>query len=200
MEFNINDDVKGVKRHIKRSQMRLLPKVAAKAINKTLFQIMDAEKAQMLKKLDRPNPFTQKAFKINMAKVRGKLGDIEGNIHIQPNRWKYLKWVVDGGVKTGNLGVPIKGNAKLNKYGNIAGRGKDRYVKGKKQFRATINGIDGVWQRFGGKRNPQLKLMVVFKRSLNYYPIFPFYKIADGLARNRIKGNLRKAYKRLGKR
>jgi hypothetical protein len=105
---------------------------------------------------------------------------------------------VDGGTKTGRLGVPIKANAKLNKYGNIAGRGKGRYVKGKKQFQAVINGVDGVWEKTGGKRNPKLKLVVVFKRSLNYQKIFPFYKIADKLARNMFQRNMAYALRKLG--
>ena len=196
--FNIKGDLKKIKKHLNWTQKRLLPQASVKAINKTLFQIMDAEKAQLHKKLDRPNKFTQKAFRINMAKRHPHT--IEGDIHIQPNRWKYLKWVVDGGTKTGSLGVPIKGNAKLNAYGNIPGRGKDRYVKGKKQFRATINGVDGVWLKTGGKRNPGLKLMVVFKRSLNYKKIFPFYKIADKLARNMFERNMAYALRKLGSR
>jgi hypothetical protein len=186
--FNIKGDLKPITKHLNRTQKKLLPQASAKAINKTLFQIMDAEKAQLHKKLDKPNKFTQKAFKINMAKVN----TLHGDIHIQPNRWWYLKWVVDGGTKTGKLGVPIKGNAVLNAFGNIPGTGykNNRYVKGKKQFRATINGIDGVWLKTGGKRNPGLKLMVIFKRSLTYKKIFPFYKIADSLARNMFQRNM----------
>ncbi len=196
--FDIKGDLKAIRKDLNRTQKKLLPQATVKAINKTLFQIMDAEKAQLHKKLDKPNPFTQKAFKINMAKPNQHT--IEGDIHIQPNRWKYLKWAVDGGTKTGELGVPIKANAKLNKYGNIPGRGKDRYIKGKKQFRATINGVDGVWAKTGGKNNPKLKLMVVFKRSLNYKKIFPFHKIADRLATNMFKRNIAYALRKPGSR
>jgi hypothetical protein len=192
--FDIKGDLKAIRKDLNRTQKKLLPQATVKAINKTLFQIMDAEKAQLLTKLDRPNPFTQKAFKINMAKAN----TLQGDIHIQPNRWKYLKWVVDGGTKTGKLGVPIKANAKLNKYGNIPGRGRARYIKGKKQFRAVINGVDGVWEKTGGKKNPGLKLMVIFKGSLTYKKIFPFYKIADKLARNMFQRNMAYALRKLG--
>jgi hypothetical protein len=194
--FNIKGDLKNITKHLKRSQKKLLPQASAKAINKTLFQIMDAEKAQLLTKLDRPNPFTLKAFKINMARVN----TLHGDIHIQPNRWKYLKFAVDGGTRTGRLPVPIKANAKLNKYGNIPGRGRARLVKGKKQFQAVINGVDGIWEKTGGKKNPGLKLVVVFKRSLNYQKIFPFYKIADKLARNMFQRNMDYALRKLGDR
>ena len=158
--FNIKGDLKGIKKHLNRTQKKLLPKATVNAINKTLFQIMKAEKAQMVKKLDRPKPWTLKGFKINMAKPNKWI--IKGDISIQTNRWWYLKWVVDGGTKRGELGVPIKGNAVLNAFGNIPGKGygKKRYAKGKNQFRATINGVDGVWLKTGGKRNPKLKLMV----------------------------------------
>ena len=191
--FNVKGDLKEIKKSLTRLEKKHMPTATAKAINNTLFQIMDAEKAQIPKKFDRPTNFTVKAFKINMAKINRMYGDI----HIKPEQWKYLKYQIDGGTRRGRIGVPIKGNAVLNKFGNIPGRGKGRFIKGKKQFAAKLNGTDGVWMKTGGKKNPGLKLMVKFKDSVTYAGgLFPFHKIADGVTKNKFKRNFQKQIKR----
>jgi len=66
--FNVKGDMKPIIKHLDKTQKKQIPFAAAQAINNTLFDIMKAEKAQLPKKLDRPTPFTMKAFKINKAK------------------------------------------------------------------------------------------------------------------------------------
>ena len=118
--FNIKGDMKPIIKHLNKTQKKQIPFAAAQAINSTLFNIMKAEKAQLQKKLDRPTPFTLSAFKINKAKKTKLIGDI----HIQPERYKYLKYQIEGGTRSAtNIGVPTV-NAKLNKYGNIPARRK----------------------------------------------------------------------------
>ena len=180
--FKIKGDMKPITRGLTKMQSKLIPSAAAKAINKTLFQIMDAEKAQMPKKLDRPTPFTVKAFKINMAKQHQLYGDI----HIKPIQWGYLQYQVEGGTSVNRVDIPTS-NLKLNKYGNIPGK-RTGYVKGNK-FIKTIGGIKGVWKKTGGKRNSKLKLLVVLDKTVTYRKRFPFYKIAGGVARARFQRN-----------
>jgi len=187
--FNVKGDMKEIKKHLRRSEKKMIPEASMKAINKTLFQIMDAEKAQIVKKLDRPTRFTVNSFKINMAK-RHKL---RGDIHIRPTQWKYLKYQIEGGTQQ-NVDVPTP-KLKLNKFGNIAGK-RTGYVKGKR-FINTIGGVKGVWNRTGGKKNPKLNLLVVLDKTVTYRKRFPFKKIADGVARNRFKRNFIKVMQRM---
>ena len=184
--FNVKGDLKPLIKHMSKVQKKQIPFAAANAINATLFDVMKAEKAQMPKKLDRPTPYTMKAFKINKAKKTMLVGDI----HIMPERYKYLKYAIEGGTRTGNIGVPTK-HAKLNKYGNISMR-KKGLIKNKKQFIQTINGLSGVWER----SKHGTKLMVAFENSVTYKKRFPFYKIAEAVARKKFQRNFKKSLAR----
>ena len=184
--FNVKGDMKPIIKHLNKTQKKQIPFAAAQAINNTLFDIMKAEKAQLPKKLDRPTPFTMKAFKINKAKKTELIGDI----HVMPERYKYLKYAIEGGTRTGNIGVPTR-HSKLNKYGNIPMR-KKGLIKNKRQFIQTINGVSGVWE----KSKSGLKLMVAFEKTVSYEKRFSFYKIADGIARKKFQRNFQKTLKR----
>ena len=180
--FNVKGDLKKVTKHLNKMQKKQIAFASAQAINETLFSILKAEKAQLPKKLDKPTPYTMKAFKVDKAKKTS----LHGNVHVMPARYKYLKYAIEGGTRTGNIGVPTN-NSKLNKYGNIPMR-KKGLIKNKKQFIKTINGLSGVWER--SKKGT--KLMVAFENSVTYKKRFPFFKIADGIARRTFQRNLAK--------
>ena len=173
-------------KHMSKVQKRQIPFAAANAINTTLFDILKAEKAQMPKKLDRPKSYSVNAFKVNKAKKSMLVGDI----HVMPERYKYLKYAIEGGTRTGNIGVPTK-HAKLNKFGNIPMR-KKGLIKNKKQFIQTINGVSGVWER----SKQGTKLMVAFENSVTYKKRFPFFKIAEAVARKKFQRNFKKSLAR----
>ena len=184
--FNVKGDLKPMMKHMSKVQKRQIPFAAANAINTTLFDILKAEKAQMPKKLDRPKSYSVNAFKVNKAKKSMLVGDI----HVMPERYKYLKYAIEGGTRTGNIGVPTK-HAKLNKFGNIPMR-KKGLIKNKKQFIQTINGVSGVWER----SKQGTKLMVAFENSVTYKKRFPFFKIAEAVARKKFQRNFKKSLAR----
>ena len=66
--FNIKGDLKPITKHLTKLQKKQMPFAAATAINDTLKQVVKAEQMQIVKRLDRPTPFTVKAFKIKWAK------------------------------------------------------------------------------------------------------------------------------------
>ena len=144
--FNIKGSLKPIMKGLSKTQKKQIPFASAQAINTTLFQIMKAEKVQLPKKLDKPTPFTINAFAINKAKKTSLVGDI----HVRPNRYKYLKYAIEGGTRTGNIGVPTYA-AKLNKFGNITGR-RTGLVKKKSQWIGKVNGKSGVWEKSKGGR------------------------------------------------
>ena len=184
--FNVKGDLKPLIKHMSKVQKRQIPFAAANAINATLFDVMKAEKAQMPKKLDRPTPYTMKAFKINKAKKSMLVGDI----HVMPERYKYLKYAIEGGTRTGNVLVPSR-TAKLNKFGNIAGL-KDGYKLKKNQYKGKIGNTYGVWE----KTKTKTKLVILFTKSATYKKRFPFFKIADGVARKKFQRNFKKSLAR----
>jgi len=84
--LNIKGDLKNITRHLNRVQKKQIPFAASLAINNTLKQVVKAEKAQIVKKLDRPTPFTVNAFKINWSKKHR----LHGEVVIKPAQWNYL--------------------------------------------------------------------------------------------------------------
>lgn len=184
--FNIKGDMKPITKHLTKLQKKQIPFAASKAINDTLKQVVKAEQVQMPKKLDRPTPFTSKAFRIKYAKKH----TLHGEVQIKPIQWEYLKYQIEGGTRT-KTRIPVPtSQAKLNKYGNIPGK-RHGLVRNKKQFMNDR----GVWERYGGKKNRKAKLVVAFENSVSYRKRFPFYKIADGVARSRFKKNLQRSIK-----
>ena len=184
--FNIKGDLKVIRKSLSRLQKKQIPFAASLAINATLFDIRKAEVAQIYKKLDRPTKFTAKGFLVNKSRKT----NLTGSIEIPANRWKYMKYQVEGGTRTRNVIVPTNAS-KLNVYGNIKGiwsgsGSKKTFTKAKKKY---VN-KQGVWQKTGGKRNPQVKLIAAFVRSARYKKRFPFYKIAEGVTHSRFKKNL----------
>jgi len=186
INFNIKGDLKPIIKHLDKLQRKQIPFASANAINTTLFDIMKAEKAQLPKKLDRPKNYTIKAFKINKAKKTRLVGDI----HVIPKKYEYLKYAIEGGTRTGNVLVPTK-HAKLNKFGNIPGLKDGKKLK-KNQYKAKINNTYGVWER----TKTRTKLIILFTKTATYKKRFPFYKIADGVARKKFQRNFKKALSR----
>ena len=184
--FNVKGDLKPLIKHMSKVQKRQIPFAAANAINTTLFDILKAEKAQMPKKLDRPTSYTQKAFMVNKAKKTMLVGDI----HVMPQKYKYLKYAIEGGTRTGNVLVPSR-TATLNKFGNIKGL-KDGYKLKKNQFKGKINNTYGVWETTKNKT----KLVILFTKSATYKKRFPFYKIAEGVAKKKFQRNFKKSLAR----
>jgi len=193
LEIDVRGDVKEVTRYLTRVQRKQVPFATALALTRTAQDAAKAETAQIPKKLDRPTPFTKKAIGFKAANKHTLIS----TVFVKDIQAAYLGLQITGGARTAKgkgTGVPTR-NKKLNKYGNIAGRRKG-LVKGKNQFIATIKGISGVWERTGGKKAGQLKLLVAFEKAVKYRKRFPFYKIAQGVVRAKFTRNFNAALRR----
>jgi len=155
------------------------------ALTKTAWQTRDAEIKALSKYLHNPTPFTKKAFRVQRATKARPMAVV----YVAPIQEKYLAPQVHGGSTKGH--VPGK-HQKLNQYGNLPRRATKR----KNTFSATINGVSGVWQRTGGKRNPQVKLVAHFPGSRNYSKRLPFFRVARETIDKRFQGNFRAAFKK----
>ncbi len=178
---------------LNRAQRKQVPFATALALTQTAKDVKKAEDIQISKKLDRPTKFTRNAIALTPATKR----NLTATIFVKDAQIEYLKYQIYGGKRVTRgvgTGVPTK-NKKLNTFGNIAGR-KRGLVKGNKQFIATIKGITGVWARTGGKKKQGVKLLVAFEKEVSYKKRFPFFKIANGVARNKFPRNFNKALER----
>ena len=180
MDIKVTTNIKEVLKKLNHVERQQIPFAASLAINQTLGMGKSRGKGldgvlgrEMNKRLDRPMKPTTKAFyrkSANKQKLSGTLGFFD---------WAsaFMKFLVFGGTRaTGkNIPIPFKQNARLNQYGNITGK-KSGLIKKKSQFFGNIGGVDGVYERQKKEQKP--RLIIGFKKSVNYKPIFPFYEIA----------------------
>jgi len=167
MRVKIETNIKPVMKQFVKFQKVDIPNITRIAINETAVRVKEIEQAGMKKHLDKPRKQTINALFVQFAR-RNKL---EATITYRDWAQSFMKLQIFGGIrKVTNTAVPTV-NARLNQYGNIPGR-KAGVVKGK-QFKATIDGIYGVWQR----NKNGLKIIHRFETNPKYESRFPFHRI-----------------------
>lgn len=184
IELSIEFDVGDTQRYLKNVRKQV-PFAISQALNDVAFDARKALRAQAMQKLDRPTKFTLNGFRVTKANKY----KLEAVVFVEAKRAGYLIWQIKGGVrqaKNKGTGVPV--GVRLNKHGNIPGR-KKGLVKNQKQFIGVVKGVHGVWQRSGGKRNPKVKLMTAFEKSVSYKARFPFSKIIAGVVKSKVQSH-----------
>jgi hypothetical protein len=152
MQISVKTDVAKALKSISRFQRKQIPFAAALGLSMTAKKVAKVEQRMMVKKLDRPTPFTIKGVKWQGAKKADyKLGKLHSRVYIMDKQASYLKFLIEGGTRIPKgtaIAVPTT-NLKLNKYGNmIGGRNRiQRLLKKKNTFQGSINGVAGIRQR-----------------------------------------------------
>jgi hypothetical protein len=166
-----------------------LREALAKGLNRTIAAIEQHELVEMERRLDRPTPFTLNALKVFKAQPRdGKLNAV---LFVQPTQAKYLRTTIHGGTLPVNL-TPVIKNQSLNQHGNIRGKRKGLAgIKGNTQtkFIGEINGVYGVWQRYG-RGGSKLKLLVRVERDAQREARWDFYGIGQRVANERLRADV----------
>jgi hypothetical protein len=136
--------------------------------------------------IDRPTPYTARGVKLFKARA----DRLDAELFIQPDQAKYLKYAIEGGRIPTNL-KPTRAT-RLNQYGNIPGmqRGLEG-IKGRARtkFIGEINGILGVWQRYG-RGGTKLKLLVKVERDAPRTARLPWYETAERVASRRLQRDI----------
>lgn len=182
--FEVSADIKKISESLINEHKKQIPFAAASALNNIAFRVQKQEKIKAKKEIDRPIPFTLRGFRVKKAnKMR-----LESRVFIAPIQWEYLQHIVSDSVrypKRKFIGVPVKDNVKINKYGNVTGKRKG-LIKNKTMFIGKVKGISGVWQRgrvskkgqFSSVRKKgdssvrllyRLKSQTRYERSFNYF-------------------------------
>jgi len=187
MHISMKADIKQATRKLRGAQRKQIPFATAKALTDTAWDVAKEEKRQLPMKLDRPTPFTQKAFGVKRATKRS----LVATVFIKPIQAAYLGLQIRGGVrKPKSRAFPVPVNQRLNKYGNMT-RGKIAKLLAKPDhFSGTINGVGGIYQR---QKKGGVKLIIAWEDQAHYRPRFPFYKIGKGKARAVIARNMKRA-------
>lgn len=198
VKIDIQSNIKQVKKKLNIFQKKHLPQASADAINEVGVKAVNAMRSQLAKKLDRPTPFTVKGVEL---KFKAKPSDLSALVMIPTSgnkSRKYLEKQFEGGTQNAKdqmIPVPYDKGV-LNQYGNIRGRSRG-LGRRKTEFIGQVKGIDGVWRRTGGKRNPQLKLIIGFEKVVRYTKRLEFYKTISGVVNKNIDKILNKHIQRI---
>ena len=158
-------------------QRKHLPKATANAINEIGAKVVNAERAQIQKKLDRPTPFTIKSVDMP-AKFRAKPNDLSALVFIKNIAQDYLKYVYQGGIERpskSKIFAPVTsaGGERLNRYGNLIGLKAKKVDNNKNLFFKN----DALWKRQGDG----LKLIAVATKFVKHKKFLDFFKIGIGV-------------------
>jgi len=192
MQFGIKSNVDEVARGLNDVARRQMPYAVSVAINDVLKDIKRNSEKRLKRQLDRPTPFTMKAFGIRYANKR----TLTGKIFVKDIQAKYLKWAEDGGSRKPKgraIAVPVK--QRLNKYGNMPKGALKRAIAKPTVFTGTPKGrpdAPGVYQRMG-KGGGKLKLLASFEPIAKYKPRLGFKRGARRTAEARLPGALYRA-------
>lgn len=196
LNVSIESNIKEVTKKLNRFQKKQIPFVLSDSINEVSVKAVNAMRSQLAKKLDRPTMFTKKGVQL---KFKARPRDLSALIQIPPIQSKYLEKQIEGGMKTADrqkIPVPYDKGI-LNAYGNIRGK-KSGLIRRNTEFIGTVKGIDGVWRRTGGKRNPAVKLLIGFERTVMYTKRIEFYKTVSSVVKNNINKIMAKNFSKLG--
>lgn len=201
MRISVEADLKQLKSRLTRLQKEQLPFAASMAINQVAADVATEITRQMPRILDRPTPFTLKAYQMRPGTFRGYRANkrnLSALINPAEIQKQYLRFQIEGGTRTPNqskIFVPSN-KAPKNQYGNvprgrrsqiIAGKGK-YFTMGQKEGRTP-----GVYLRTPTGVEP----MAFYVQDAKYKAILPVKQIAAGVVkskfRRRLEESLRKA-------
>ena len=188
MNIDVRSNIAEVTKNLTKVQKDQLPFATSLAINNVATEVAYAVTKQMQYDLDRPTPFTLKAF-MSGNRFNGKRAtkrSLYATVEAKPIQNDYLIYQVEGGMrlpKKRTIAVPTK-NARLNRYGNVSNRRRG-LVRNSKQFVGEVKGIEGIWERTGGKRSPGVRLIHAFEESVTYRKRFNPYAVADKVVRRK---------------
>jgi hypothetical protein len=200
INVSLKADLDKLKRQLTRQQRDQVPFATSMALNNVAGDVANAITVQMDRYLNKPTPFTQKAYQYKANSFRGKRADKRTlTVIIEPAKIQeaYLKFQIAGGTRTPKnrmILVPTK-QAPLNNYGNLSRAVRKKLITAKKQYFAVgtrENRTPAIYKREGRRITP----MGFYVDQAEYKPIFPVQKIAAGVAANRFPRRFAEAMRR----
>lgn len=194
MDFKITGNIKEVERGLNDVARRQIPFATALAINEVLTEIRRNWEKRLRRALDRPTPFTMKAFGIRRATKRS----LTGMVFTKDIQAGYLNWLEEGGErqpKRRAILVPVR--QRLNKYGNMPRGAVGRTLASPKTFSGAPKGRPaGIYQRTGKGKTAGLKLLVHYADGAIYKPRLKLVAGAAKTATARLPGAMLRAMRK----
>jgi hypothetical protein len=196
--IRIEDNIDDFWRRLSDVGRKQLPFAIAMALNDTAEDVVEAEEKGLEKHLDRPTPYTRRAF----YRRRASKSNLRAEVGVKRVQAEYLRYQVDGGVRRPKgraIVVPV--NQRKNQYGNMPKGALKRALAKSDAFvasrgeKATKHLAPGIYQRpkrgryrsastrktsgnknRGKQKGP--KLLAAFESSASYSKRLPFEQTA----------------------
>ena len=157
-----------------------IPFAMSKALNDTADEVARRLTSGMDRHLDRPTPFTKRAFLTGSGRFKGKRAtkrDLVAIVQADKVQNEYLKLNVYGGIRTPKrraIMVPTP-SARLNQYGNVS-RGMQRQMVDERggYFKGGEGMSPGIYKR----TRKQVTMVASYETSTKYRRIYPVADIA----------------------
>ncbi len=152
MRFSLSSNVGALEKDLSHAARRQLPFALSVALNRTAEDIRRNETKRLDKAIDRPTPFTRKAFAIR----RSTKARPTARIFAKRAQSAYLSTLEGGGARAPKgRAIIVPQKIRLNRYGNILRKAIAKTIARKDTFSGKPNGRPGakagVWQRKGKK-------------------------------------------------
>lgn len=200
MKISVEADIEKLKHRLTRLQKDQLPFAASLALNQVAADVANEITRQMPNNLDRPTPFTLKAYQFRPGTFRGMRAN-KRNLMVLINpadiQKQYLRYQIEGGIRTPKqraIFVPSD-KAPKNQYGNLSRANRKRIIQGKgKYFSAgrEEGKTPGIYYRTENGIEP----MAFYVNQATYKPILPVQRIAAGVVKSKYARRLQEALSR----
>lgn len=173
LRFDIRANFRELERGLTDHARREVAKATADGITETLWDIKRNTDRRMRRVIDRPTPFTMRAFSVRRAWAR----NLRGYVFAKDIQAEYLRWLEIGGVqRPAKKAIPVPGKgARVNRYGNLPAKAlagafanKKKFFSGTPQHGGARQSQPGMWQRMGRKGRSKLRLVALWADRANY--------------------------------
>ena len=203
--ISVKDDIQSLSRWARFMVSDQLPFATALALTQTARDAADAVTAALPRHLDKPTPFTLRAFRVRRADKRS----LTASVFAMDAQAQYLYWQVEGGVRQPNrVAQKLPTAIKVNDFGNIPRGEIARLIKlaqaGKRltKARGAKLGISseldlfygdpgngmlvGIYKRVvAGSQHRLIPLVVFPRQGAHYKPQLPMRAIVERTVRAR---------------
>lgn len=201
LRLDIRSNIRDVQRGLNDATRRQIPFAASVAINETLGDVKANADKRLRKTIDRPTPFTMRAFRVR----RSSKSRLSGKVEAAPVQNEYLARLEEGGTRTpSGRAIVVPGKIRLNRYGNMARRALANAKAAPAVFVASSSSprtrhlAAGLYRRGkgrGGKPGPLVRL-ASFVSSASYSARLRFADTARKTADARLAFHMERAIRR----
>ncbi|TCS37473.1 hypothetical protein EDC30_104277 [Paucimonas lemoignei] len=190
MSMSVKSNVDAVRKNLTDIAKKQLPFAVAKGLTATAKDTQGVLTEALPRQLDRPTPFTMRAFAITPA-TKSKL---YAKVFVKPDQWKYLTYQFEGGDRkpTGRALVLPK-NVKLNQFGNMQRRAIKQLLAKKNVFSGVVDGVPGIYLRKQFASGTGVQLLVGYADQVRYRKRYPFQAIAQRSVSKAFDRNFKRA-------